>query len=69
MSCLIKNIPPNASVPQGNPGTGFPFAISEAECLLAPDFYLILEESTIGNEVPLFTHHPLFIEVFENDIE
>lgn len=68
MSCLIKNIPPNAYVPTGNTGAGFPFSISEAECMFAPEFYLILEESTPTNEIPLFTHHPRFIEVFEEDI-
>lgn len=68
MSCLIKNIPPNVVSPLGNSGVGFPLSISEAECMFAPEFYLILEESTPANEIPLFSHHPRFIEVFEEDI-
>jgi hypothetical protein len=68
MSCLIKNIPSNAQISSGNSGTGFPFSIPVAQCALAPDFYLILEESTLVEEYPLFTHHPRFIEVFEEDI-
>ena len=68
MSCLIKNIPSNAQISSGNSGTGFPFSIPVAQCALAPDFYLILEESTLTEEYPLFSHHPRFIEVFEEDI-
>ena len=68
MNCLIKNIPKNFPVSIGNSGTGFPFSIPVAQCALAPDFYLILEESTTSEEYPLFTHHPRFIEVFEEDI-
>lgn len=68
MNCVIKNIPSDAQVSLGNDGSSFPFSISEMECMLAPDFYLILEESTPGNEIPLFSHHPRFIEVFEEDI-
>jgi len=67
-NCLIKNIPFGTSAPSGNSGSGFPFSISVAQCALAPDFYLILEESTSEEEYPLFTHHPRFIEVFEGDI-
>jgi hypothetical protein len=65
---LIKNIPNESSVPNGNTGFGFPFSISVAQCALAPDFYLILEESTSEEEYPLFTHDPRFIEVFEGDV-
>jgi hypothetical protein len=68
MSCLIKNIPSNVQISSGNSGTGFPFSIPVAQCALAPDFYLILEESTLAEEYPLFSHHPRFIEVFGEDI-
>lgn len=68
MNCLIKNIPPNIIPAQGNDGSAFPFAVTELECMLAPDFYLIREESVSGNESYLFTQHPRFIEVFEEDI-
>lgn len=68
MNCLIKNIPKNFPVSIGNSGTGFPFSIPVAQCALAPDFYLIRQESTTDNEIPLFTQHPRFIEVLESDI-
>ncbi len=68
MICLIKNIPSNASVPTGNSGAGFPFSISFARCAFAPDFYLISEESTFLDESAILTHHPRFLEVFEEDI-
>ena len=67
-NCLIKNIPNGTNVSSGNTGSGFPFSIPVAQCALAPDFYLILEESTSEEEYPLFTYHPRFIEVFEEDI-
>ena len=67
-NCLIKNIPSGSVVPSGNTGSSFPFNVSESICAMAPEFYLILEQSTLENETPLFTHHPRFIEVFEGDI-
>lgn len=67
MNCLIKNIPNNISVASGNSGNGFPFSITEQTCMLAPEYYLITEQSTPGNEIPLFTHHPRFIELSESD--
>ena len=68
MSCFIKNIPSNAQISSGNSGAGFPFSIPVAQCALVPEFYLILEESTPLEEYPLFTQHPGFIEIFEEDI-
>ena len=67
-NCLIKNIPSGSIVPSGNTGLSFPFNVSESTCMMTPEFYLILEQSTPENETPLFTHHPRFIEVSENDI-
>lgn len=68
MNCLIKNIPKNFPVSLGNNGNGFPFSVSTAWCSIAPDFYLILEESTASEEYSLMTQDPKFIEVFEEDI-
>jgi hypothetical protein len=67
MNCLIKNIPNNISVASGNSGIGFPFSITELTCLLAPEYYLIAEQSTPGNEIFVFTQHPRFIELLESD--
>jgi len=67
MNCLIKNIPNNISVANGNSGNGFPFSITENTCLFAPEYYLIAEQSTSSNESPVFTQRPQYIELLETD--
>lgn len=69
MNCNIKNIPEELNpTTSANLGTPFQLDLNFYECALAPDFYLILQESTPENEIPLFTQHPRFIEVLESDI-
>jgi len=67
MLCL-KNIPNSPVLSTGNNGSSFPVSLSDEQCMLAPDYYLILEESTTEENIPLFTQHPRFIEVQETDI-
>ena len=68
MSCNIKHITNKDSVADGNLGNDLILELDFYQCSVAPDYYLILEESTEENEIPLFSQHPRFIEVFEEDI-
>jgi hypothetical protein len=61
MSCL-KNIPNvHVTTYAGNTGNSFPLVLAEDVCSRAPDLYLILEQSTDEDVLPLFTQQSLYI--------